>query len=171
MNPDTLARFSKKELIALILAQAEVIARQTAHVEALTKQIDVLMKRVAALEAELGKPPKTPDNSSLPPSRGHKPNRAERRAGKKRKGHPGAFRQLSGTPDRVVEALAAACPHCDHVLCATDQGEFHALLGQSFRGCESDARRSACDNCHFVFKIHKTTLNLVFSTLEGFAVP
>ena len=126
MNPDTLARFSKEELIALILAQAAVIARQTAHVEALTQQIDVLMKRVAALEAELGKPPKTPDNSSLPPSRGHKPNRAERRAGKKRKGHPGAFRQLSGTPDRVVEALAAACPHCDHVLCATDQGEFHA---------------------------------------------
>src|SRR5229473_2619134 len=76
MNPDTLAQFSKEELIALILAQ--------------------------------------------------KPNRAERRAGKRRKGHPGAFRQLSETPDRVVETLAAACPHCDHVLCAADQSEFHA---------------------------------------------
>ena len=81
MNPDTLARFSKDDLIALIVAQAEVIARQTAQIEALTKQIDVLMKRVEALEAELGKPPKTPDNSSVPPSQGHKPNRAERRAG------------------------------------------------------------------------------------------
>src|SRR5216684_1656284 len=126
MNPDTLAQFSKEELIALILAQAEVIARQTAQIEALTKQIDVLMKRVEALEAELGKPPKTPDNSSVPPSQGQKPNRAERRAGKRRKGHPGAFRQLSETPDRVVETLAAACPHCDHVLCAADQSEFHA---------------------------------------------
>ena len=77
------------------------------------------------LEAELGKPAKTPDNSSVPPSQGHKSNREERRV-KKRKGHPGAFRQLSETPDRVVEALAAACPHCEHVLCATDQSEFHA---------------------------------------------
>jgi transposase len=125
MNPDTLARFPKDDLIALILAQAEVIARQTAQIEALTRQIAVLMKRVEPLEAELGKPPKTPDNSSVPPSQGHKPNREERRV-KKRKGHPGAFRQLSETPDRVVEALAAACPHCDHVLCATDQSEFHA---------------------------------------------
>ena len=58
MNPDALVSFSKGELIALI--------------EALTKQIDVLTKRVAALEAELGKPSKTPDNSSVPPSQGHK---------------------------------------------------------------------------------------------------
>lgn len=126
MNPDTLARFSKDDLIALILAQAEVIAQQTAQIEALTQQIAVLMKRVEALQAELGKPPKTPDNSSVPPSQGHKPNRVERRAGKKRKGHPGAFRQLSQTPDRVVEAVAAACPHCNHALCAVDQSEFHA---------------------------------------------
>src|ERR1700732_1346270 len=114
MNPVTLARFSKDDLIALILAQAEVIARQTAQIEALTKQIDVLMKRVEAWEAEWGKPPKTPDNSSLPPSQGHKPNRAERRAGKKRKGHPGAFRKLSETPDRVVETLAGGVPHVGH---------------------------------------------------------
>ena len=54
------ASFSKEELIALI--------------EALTKQIGMLTKRVEALEAELGKPPKTPDNSSVPPSQGHKAN-------------------------------------------------------------------------------------------------
>ena len=60
MNRDTLASFSKEELIALI--------------EALTKQISMLTKRVEALEAELGKPAKTPDNSSIPPSRGHKAN-------------------------------------------------------------------------------------------------
>ena len=45
MNRDTLGSCSKEELIALI--------------EALTKQIGVLTKRVEALEAELGKPPKT----------------------------------------------------------------------------------------------------------------
>ena len=34
-----------------------------------------LAARVAELEAKLGGPPKTPDNSSLPPSQGEKPNR------------------------------------------------------------------------------------------------
>src|SRR6201986_5608569 len=37
-----------------------------------------LLDRVAALEAKLGEPPKTPDNSSLPPSRGGKTNRLPR---------------------------------------------------------------------------------------------
>jgi transposase len=119
MNPDTLARFSKEELIALILAQADVIARQTG-------QIEVLTKRVAELEAKLGRPPKTADNSSVPPSQGHKPNRVERRAAKKKKGHPGAFRQLSENPDRVMEARAETCPHCAHALSAADQPAFHA---------------------------------------------
>jgi len=118
MNPDTLAQFSTEELIALNLAQAEVIARQTAQIEALTT-------RVGELEAKLGKPPKTPDNSSVPPSQGHKPNRAERRAAKK-KGHPGAFRQLSENPDRVMEVRAETCPHCAHALSAADQPAFHA---------------------------------------------
>jgi transposase len=119
MNRDTLAQFSKDQLIALILAQADVIARQTAHSEALTK-------RVGELEAKLGKPPKTPDNSSVPPSQGHKPNRAERRAATKKKRHPGAFRQLSENPDRVVEARAETCPHCAQALSAADQPAFHA---------------------------------------------
>jgi len=119
MNRDTLASLSKDDLIALVLAQADVIGKQAAHTEVLTKRIE-------ALEAKLGKPPKTPDNSSVPPSRGQKPNRAERRAAKKRKGHPGAFRALSESPDRVVETLAEACPHCDHGLLPADQPEFHA---------------------------------------------
>src|SRR5271169_6570509 len=111
MNRDALTDLSRDELIALAVAQWDVIARQTT-------QIDVLAKRVEDLEAKLGKPPKTPDNSSVPPSQGQKPNRADRRAAKKRKSHPGAFRRLSERPDRVVETLAAACPHCDHALSA-----------------------------------------------------
>lgn len=119
MNRDALANLSKDDLIALNLAQAEVIARQSGQIETLTKRIE-------ALEAKLGKPAKTPDNSSLPPSQGQKPNRAERRAAKTRKGHAGAFRRLSETPDRVVETRAAACPHCDQALSAKDQPGFHA---------------------------------------------
>jgi hypothetical protein len=82
MNRDALQKLGKEDLIALVLAQADVIAKLTELSTAL------LEKRVAELEAKLGKPPKTPDNSSIPPSQGQKPNRAERRAAK-RKGRPG----------------------------------------------------------------------------------
>jgi transposase len=64
-------------------------------------QIAELTRRIAELESNLG-PPKTPDNSSVPPAQGRKVNRAERRAAKEAQGPsrriPGAGRQ-SG-PDR-----------------------------------------------------------------------
>ena len=118
MNRDALQKLSKDDLIALILAQADVIAKLTEHTA-------LLEKRLAELEAKLGKPPKTPDNSSIPPSQGQKPNRAERRAAK-RKGRPGVARALAENPDRVIEARADACPHCAHELSPEDQEGFHA---------------------------------------------
>jgi len=126
MNRDALADLSKDELIALVVAQAAVIGKQEALAEVQAGQIDLLKQRVADLEAKLGQPPKTPDNSSMPPSRGQKPNRAERRAAKARAGRPGAHRALSPNPDRVVEALAASCPDCGHELAPEDQPAFHA---------------------------------------------
>jgi len=119
MDRDALLQLSKDELIALILAQAEVIARQAAQITALTK-------RVAELEAKIGQPPKTPSNSSLPPSQARRPNRTERPTAPKRKGHLGAFRGLSACPDTVVGSFAATCPHCAHKLSAADQPAFHA---------------------------------------------
>jgi transposase len=112
MYQDDLANLSKDDLIALVLGQAAQIAELT--------------RRVGELEAKLGQPPKTPDNSSVPPSQGRKPNRAERRAGKQRKGRPGVFRALASNPDRIVETLAERCPHCEHPLNAADQTGFHA---------------------------------------------
>ncbi len=112
MYQDDLAKLSKEELIALALAQ--------------TAQIEELTRRIADLEAKLGGPPKTPDNSSLPPSHGRKPNRAERRAAKKRKGRPGVFRALAPNPDRIVASVAERCPHCDHALTPAVQSGFHA---------------------------------------------
>jgi transposase len=109
---DELANLTKDELIALVLAQ--------------TAQIEALTGHVAELEAKLAQPPKTPDNSSLPPSQGRKPNRAERRAANKRKGRPGVFRALVANPDRIVESLAECCPHCAHQLRPADQPGFHA---------------------------------------------
>jgi hypothetical protein len=40
----------------------------------LLAQVKALNARIAELEAKRGGPPKTPDNSSLPPSRGQKAN-------------------------------------------------------------------------------------------------
>ena len=65
--PD-LSRLTQDEKNALILAL-------WGQVQALTAQVQTLVARVAELEAKLGEPPKTPDNSSLPPSKGKKPNR------------------------------------------------------------------------------------------------
>jgi transposase len=111
MTRDALEHLSKDELIALVLAQAA--------------QIEALTRCVAELEARLGGPPKTPDNSSLPPSKGVKANRPDRPK-KPRAGRPGTFRALAAKPDRVVEAVATACPHCCHDLTPADQPDVHA---------------------------------------------
>jgi hypothetical protein len=45
--------------------------------DALIDLIVRLYERVTELEAGVGRPPKGPGDSSIPPSAGHKPNRAE----------------------------------------------------------------------------------------------
>jgi transposase len=52
-------------------------AEKDALIHALWAQVQALTARVAALEARLDLPPKTPNNSSLPPSQGKKPNRGD----------------------------------------------------------------------------------------------
>jgi len=111
MDPATLLTLSRDDLIALIGAQ--------------TGQIVVLAARIAELEARLAAPPKTPDNSSLPPSKGQKPNRPERPK-PPRRGRPGVARALAEHPDRIIEATLATCPHCDHALGAADITGVHA---------------------------------------------
>ena len=111
MNREALLHLTKDELIELVLAQAA--------------QIAVLSARVAALDARLGAAPKTPGNSSTPPSRGQKPNHPERPK-PPRRGRPGVTRRLSAHPDRIIAATSAACPHCTHPLGAAEQRDFHA---------------------------------------------
>src|SRR3954451_5489243 len=78
--------------------------------------IRALWARVAELEARLDAPPKTPGNSSLPPSKGHEANRPERtgRTGPRRGslGRAGGGRPLAEEPDQFGVAQAAACAHC-----------------------------------------------------------
>ncbi len=111
MDRATLLTLSRDDLIALIEAQG--------------KQLATLTARIAELEAKLAVPPKNPDNSSMPPSKGEKPNLPER--GKKpRPSRPGVARPLAENPDRIIEATLGTCPHCDHTLAAADMADIHA---------------------------------------------
>jgi transposase len=115
VNRAVLLCLSRDDLVALILAQQ-------VQIEAHAQQITALTARIA----ELAAPPKTPDNSSLPPSKGHKPNLADRGRKKPRPSRPGVARALAEHPDKTLEATLAACPHCDHALGPADMNDVHA---------------------------------------------
>ncbi len=92
---------------------------------ALVELIVQLRARLAELEAELAglrQPPKTPENSSVPPAQGFKPNRAERRRAKRgaRRGHLASSR-LRQRPDVVVRCRPTACRGCGAALGPRDQ--------------------------------------------------
>ena len=106
-----------KVLVLELLRQNSAL---TARVAELVAQNETLLAR-NAIEAKLGKPPKTPDNSSLPPSRGQKGNVAEPPQVKKpRKGHPGAARALAENPDATRDIYAGRCA-CGAVLAQAGQ--------------------------------------------------
>jgi transposase len=100
-DPTLLSSSEKDALITALLAQ----------VQAQAEQIAGLTARVAELEAKLNLPPKTPDNSSTPPSRGQKAN-GDGKAKAKSKPHAGAHRPLHPNPTRRRDVLAEQCPHC-----------------------------------------------------------
>jgi transposase len=87
---DSLDKDSLKPLVLQLLAQNK----------SLLERIDTLLARIAELEGRAGKPPKTPTNSSLPPSTGQKANVSETpRKRKGRMGRPGVTRTLAENPD------------------------------------------------------------------------
>ncbi len=95
------------------------------RVQMLTAQVQTLTARVAELEAKLGAPPKTPDNSSVPPSQGKKPNREDqsKRQGPRQGslGRKGGGRPLVAHPDETVIARPLCCAHCQAALRTDDQ--------------------------------------------------
>jgi transposase len=97
-----------------------------ALVLSLLTRIDELLARIAELEARAGKPPKTPTNSSLPPSSGQKANAANASTTKKgRKGRPGVARELCANPDVTRDIYAERCD-CGGKVPATGQVLAHA---------------------------------------------
>lgn len=95
-----------------------------ALIRALWSQVQALTARVAELEARLGGPPKTPDNSSVPPSQGKKANCADKstREGPRKGslGRKGGGRALAATPDETVIARPVCCAHCQAALHEAD---------------------------------------------------
>ena len=96
-----------------------------ALIRALWAQVQRLTARVAELEARLGVPPKTPDNSSLPPSAGQKANRSDTPKRTKPRqgslGRKGGGRTLVAHPDETVIARPVCCAHCQATLHEADQ--------------------------------------------------
>jgi transposase len=85
MDPEGLDRLSREELLELLAQQVEVIGRQQAELADREAAIERRDEKIRELEEELAqfrRPAKTPENSSVPPSRGQKANRA---SGRRRK--------------------------------------------------------------------------------------
>ena len=98
---------------------------KNALIRALWAQVQTLTARVAELEAKLAVPPKTPDNSSLPPSHGKKPARDDKpkRQGPRQGslGRKGGGRPLAANPDETITARPMCCAHCQAALHESDQ--------------------------------------------------
>jgi len=110
MDRETLDSLDKNTLIRLILSQAEAIERLTRDVAELRADNSKLhadnvrlQADNAELRAKLNLPPKTPENSSTPPSQGNKVSgdESETSEGKRRKPHAGAHRPLHPNPRAV----------------------------------------------------------------------
>jgi len=113
--PAQLSHIEKDALIAALTARLALADQRIAAQDA----------RIAALEArlnELTRPPKTPGNSSKPPSQGQKQDVpapvAERPPSKSR---PGVGRMLHPNPDRTIDRRLATCPKCDAVFADASQ--------------------------------------------------
>jgi transposase len=111
-----LRKLSVAEKDALILALFEQLTTADQRIAEQDRTIAAQAEQIAALEAkveQLTRPPKTPDNSSMPPSKGQKQDRAGSGHNRpRRKSRPGVGRSLHPNPDRVVDATLSACPKC-----------------------------------------------------------
>jgi transposase len=112
------------QLVASLLARIDGLMAQIAarddRIDELLAQVKALNACIAVLEAKRGGPPKTPDNSSLPPSRGQKANAEPPAVKRRRKGRPGVARKLAENPDATRRFFAEHCA-CGAVLSEAGQ--------------------------------------------------
>jgi transposase len=77
--------------------------------------IDRMASRISELESLLGRPKKTPQNSSIPPSQGgpgQKKSTSHPKPRRARPSRPGSGRFLADAPTRTERRMADVCPHC-----------------------------------------------------------
>jgi transposase len=120
MNREELGGLSREELLELLLQQVQVVGRQQAELAEREAAIERRDEKIRELEDELlafRRPAKTPENSSVPPSRGQKANRADGRRRKRgpKRGHVGVSRVRS-EPDVVIACRPSACGGCGEAL-------------------------------------------------------
>src|SRR5215469_17083154 len=121
MSPNEIDSLNAESLKGLVLSLLAKIDDLHQHNKTLLEQNNALLARIAELEGRAGKPPKTPTNSSVPPSRGQKANVSDAPATKKgRKGHPGVARELCANPDVTRDVHVERCA-CGAKLPAADQ--------------------------------------------------
>lgn len=104
MTQTPLEELSREELIRLILAQSEQLARLQADYDALRVKLEKLQK-----------PPTSSSNSSQPPSQDQKRNKPANRPKRKHgppSGHLKYERQFVAEPDHIVPVRVTACPVC-----------------------------------------------------------
>src|SRR5271166_885569 len=105
--------------------------QKDALITALMAQVAALTARVAELEAKLGLPPKTPDNSSVPPSKGQKAS-APSKPKAKANPHAGAHRSLHPDPTRERIVSALVCQGCGADVSTAPQSAVQVYTGSRF---------------------------------------
>jgi transposase len=139
--------------IAALIASNAALAAQVTD---LLAENAALKARIVVLEAKLGLPPKTPNNSSLPPSKGQKPSDP---GGPKPKAkpHAGAHRPLHPKPTRTRSVLVDHCQGCGADVSGVAQEVAHAYDRVEIPAIEPDVTRvllhgGVCPCCAKRFK-------------------
>ena len=113
MERDDLVGLSREQLLELVRREQEALAEREAAIERRDEKIRELEEELS----QFRRPVKTPENSSVPPSRGQKANRVAGRGRKHgpKRGHAGVSRVRS-EPDVIVECRPRACAGCGQGL-------------------------------------------------------
>ena len=126
----------------------------------LRKEIQQLKVRLAKLEAKLNDPPKTSENSSVPPSKTPKPNlfsdQLEGELDQPRPGHHKGGKPLHPNPDHFLKAILDTCPKCGENVPESDQSLLAVYDKYTLPPIKPIVTRvnlyqGKCSTCHHVF--------------------
>src|SRR5258708_10313566 len=138
-SPD-LALLDSAAKDALIRTLIERLNDLTVRLEVLRAENAAWRKETAELRVKLDLPPKTPDNSSPPPSQGHKASGAAD-AKPEAKPHAGAHRPLHPNPTQRRDVAASQCQHCRADVAGVMQTPVHSYDRIQILGIKTDVAR------------------------------